>query len=89
MRQNTLLTFPLREPHTLPEMTGAYMTTFSIPDMNCGHCKAAVTAAIAKLDPDAQVVVDLVSRRATVTTVQPPAAVIAALATVGFPAKTV
>ena len=65
------------------------MTTFSIPDMNCGHCKAAVEAAVRKLDPDASIEVDLAARRAEVTSTQPLPAMIAALAAVGFPAEVV
>jgi copper chaperone len=64
------------------------MTTFSIPDMSCGHCKAAIESAIHKLDPAAQVTVDLANRRAEVTSTQPDTALIAALDAVGFPAKT-
>lgn len=65
------------------------MTTFSIPDMNCGHCKAAVEAAVRKLDPDASIEVDLAARRAEIQSSQAVAAVIAALDAVGFPAKSV
>lgn len=65
------------------------MTTFSIPDMSCGHCKSAVEAAILKLDPQASVVVDLVNRRADVSSGTPDAALINALNAVGFPAQVV
>lgn len=64
------------------------MTTFSIPDMNCGHCKATIEAAILKLDPAAQVQFDLPNRRVDVASSQPDAALITALNAVGFPAKT-
>ncbi|WP_323007486.1 heavy-metal-associated domain-containing protein [Pseudorhodobacter sp.] len=63
------------------------MTTLSIPDMTCGHCKSAVEAAILKLDPTASVVVDLVTRRAEVTSTEPIEALINALDAVGFPAQ--
>ncbi|RUS58653.1 copper chaperone [Pseudorhodobacter sp. E13] len=63
------------------------MTTLSIPDMSCGHCKAAVETAIRKLDPGAQVQVDLTTRRAEITSSQTVPAMIAALAAVGFPAE--
>ncbi|WP_050522874.1 heavy-metal-associated domain-containing protein [Pseudorhodobacter wandonensis] len=65
------------------------MTTLSIPDMNCGHCKTAVETAIHKLDPAAAVLVDLVARRAEITSAKTESALIAALAAVGFPAQTV
>lgn len=62
------------------------MMILSIPDMSCGHCKASVEAAILKLDPRADVQVDLAARRATVTTDQPQAAILHALDSMGFPA---
>jgi copper chaperone len=65
------------------------MTEFSIPDMSCGHCKAAVEEAVFTLDPQAVVVVDMAARRADVTSAVADAAVIAALAKVGFPAEVV
>lgn len=65
------------------------MTTLSIPDMSCGHCKAAVEAALHTLDPAATVTVDMAGKRATVQSSQPDAALIAALDAVGFPAQSV
>lgn len=62
------------------------MTTFSIPDMSCGHCKAAVEAAILKADPEALVTVDVAARTAKVQSGQPVATLIQALGAVGFPA---
>lgn len=62
---------------------------FSIPDMTCGHCRAAVTGALVALDPQAKVTVDLSTRRADVETSAPAAAVIAALGEVGFTATPV
>jgi len=61
----------------------------SIPDMTCGHCRAAVTGALMALDHDARVVVDLPARRAQVETSAPAAAVIAALHDIGFDAQAV
>jgi copper chaperone len=65
------------------------MAVYSIPDMSCGHCKAAVEGAILALDPAAVVVVDMAARRAEVRSVAAEAAVIAALGKVGFPAVVV
>lgn len=59
----------------------------SIPDMSCGHCKAAVTQALTALDPGAQVTVDLESRQVTLGSHCAESAVIAALDAAGYPAK--
>ncbi len=32
---------------------------FDVPDMSCGHCKASIQTAIAALDKDATIDVDL------------------------------
>lgn len=65
------------------------MTTFSIPDMSCGHCKTSVETAILKLDPGAKVTVDVPNRRADVTSTQPDNAVLKALDAVGFLAQAI
>ncbi len=38
------------------------MTRFSVPDMSCGHCTAAIEKAIAAIDPAAKVSCDLGAR---------------------------
>lgn len=59
------------------------MIRLSVPDMNCGHCKASVEAA---LKPIAQSVeVDLALREVKVEGADPGAAM-AALDEAGFPA---
>lgn len=65
------------------------MTTLSIPDMSCGHCKAAVEAALASVVPDAPVSVDLALRQAKVAPDAPVPALLAALAEAGYPAAVV
>jgi copper chaperone len=65
------------------------MLTLSVPDMTCGHCRASVEAAIARLDPAAAVAVDLTARRVTVATQVPAAAVVAALDRAGYSAAPV
>jgi copper chaperone len=62
------------------------MTRLSVPDMTCGHCKASVEAAIARVDAGATVRVDLDAHTVEVDSAAPPAALIAALDEVGFPA---
>ncbi|QYK42927.1 MAG: heavy-metal-associated domain-containing protein [Paracoccaceae bacterium] len=63
------------------------MITLEIPDMSCGHCKAAVERALTGADPGAAVAVDLPARRATVAGAAAPALLVAALDAAGFPAR--
>ena len=41
--------------------------TYSVPDMHCGHCKAAVTDELRSVDGVRDVVVDLDTKRVTVS----------------------
>ncbi len=61
------------------------MTTLSIPDMSCGHCKASVEAALAPFA--AQITVDLPTRQVDVQGAPDLTAVLAALGEIGFPAQ--
>ena len=63
------------------------MTTLSVPDMNCGHCKASVEAALAPLGR--QIVVDLAKRTVTLDSTAPNDQLLIALLEVGFPASVV
>lgn len=65
------------------------MITYSIPDMSCGHCKAAVEKAVKALDAGAALDFDMTARRVSVQTSAPEAALLAALAAEGFPAQAV
>lgn len=58
----------------------------SVPDMTCGHCKAAVEKAIIDLDSSADVRVDLPSRTVEVETTAAEGAILNALAAEGYPA---
>lgn len=58
----------------------------AIPDMSCGHCRAAVTEAVTRLDPQARVTIDAAARKADIVTTAPVAAVLEALEDAGFPA---
>lgn len=62
------------------------MTTFHIPDMSCGHCKATVEKTIHGLDPAARIKFDMTGRKVAFDTKVEAATVLAALAKVGFPA---
>ena len=60
---------------------------FNIPAMSCGHCVRAITEAVKQADPQAQVSVDLTSKKVTVQTTQEREAVAAARADAGYPAQ--
>ncbi len=60
------------------------MTTFSIPDMSCGHCKATVEKAIKTLDPTASLDFDMAARTVDVTSVAAVDAMRAALSAAGY-----
>lgn len=63
------------------------MTTLSIPDMSCGHCKAAVEAALSTVPGADAVTVDLATRKVDVTGTADLAAMLAALQVAGYPAQ--
>ncbi|MCX7561490.1 heavy-metal-associated domain-containing protein [Sulfitobacter sp. F26204] len=42
------------------------MTRFSVPQMTCGHCKSSIEKAVASVDADAVVEVDLTTREVSV-----------------------
>jgi len=63
------------------------MTTLSIPDMSCGHCKAAVEAALATVPGAGPVTVDLTSRKVDISGSAPLGTLLAALETAGYPAQ--
>lgn len=62
------------------------MTTLSVPDMSCNHCKATVEAALAAVPEAGAVTVDLTTRKVQVAGPAPAAALLLALDTAGYPA---
>ena len=58
--------------------------TLSIPDMNCGHCRASIDATLAPFGATAAF--DMEKRRVRVSGPLSPAAAVAALDRIGFPA---
>ena len=62
------------------------MTKFNVPDMSCGHCKAAVEKAVASIDPAAKVQVNLDDRTVEIDAAVEDAALIAALKSEGYEA---
>lgn len=62
------------------------MTTLSVPDMSCSHCKATVEAALAAVPDTGPVTVDLTTRQVDVAGPAPAADLIRALDKAGYPA---
>lgn len=60
------------------------MLSFEIPDMTCGHCVRAVTAAVKAADPAAELQIDLPSHRVQVQTSAPREAVVQQLVEAGY-----
>lgn len=63
------------------------MTTLSVPDMSCNHCKATVEAALATVPQAGAVTVDLTSRKVQVAGTAPVEALLQALDKAGYPAS--
>jgi copper chaperone len=61
------------------------MLKLKVEEMNCGHCVSSVTKAIKKVDPNADVQVDLGSSLVTVDTSAGGDAVRAAVKDAGYP----
>ncbi|WP_137112517.1 heavy-metal-associated domain-containing protein [Rhodobacter sp. SY28-1] len=62
------------------------MTTLSVPDMSCGHCKATVESALGTVPQVSEVKVDLGTRKVEVIGTAPAAARLKALDDAGYPA---
>jgi copper chaperone len=63
------------------------MTSVSIPDMSCNHCKAAVTTALAEVPGVTNVEIDLDLRTARVAGSAQLLAILSALERAGYPAS--
>ena len=62
------------------------MTTLSVPDMSCGHCKAKVETALGTVPQVGTVKVDLTTRRVEVTGPALADDLLKALDAAGYPA---
>lgn len=62
------------------------MTTLSVPDMSCNHCKATVEAALANVADTGAVKVDLTTRKVEVAGTAPTSELLKALDAAGYPA---
>ncbi|MFN3281515.1 MAG: heavy-metal-associated domain-containing protein [Tabrizicola sp.] len=63
------------------------MTTLSVPDMSCDHCRATVEAALAAVPQAGEVKVDLAARMVSISGPAPTAELLRALEAAGYPAK--
>lgn len=63
------------------------MTRLSVPDMSCGHCKAAIEKALGEMDPAAKIVIDLPGRTVEVQSARPLPEILKALDEAGYPAR--
>ena len=62
------------------------MTKLNVPEMSCGHCKAAVEKAVAGVDAAASVDVDLDNRTVSIQSAVTDTALIDALKAGGYEA---
>lgn len=60
------------------------MTLFHVPDMTCGGCVSAITAAVKRADPKAEVTADLATHDVRITAGVPDAALLGAIEDAGF-----
>lgn len=60
------------------------MIEYSVQDMTCGSCVKHITKAVTTLDPQAQVEVDLQTRRVSIESAHSPDALSAAIAAAGY-----
>ncbi len=58
--------------------------TFVVQGMTCGHCERAVTQAVQRVDPAAQIQIDRPSGQVTVQTAQPREQIARAIADEGY-----
>ena len=60
------------------------MHRFTLPDMSCGHCVAAITEALKAADAQARVEFDPAARTANVDSALPREALVAVLTEAGY-----
>ena len=60
---------------------------FHVTEMRCGHCESAVRAAVARVAPGAEVLIDRPAARVAVTGAEDAEAIAAAIRDEGFEAR--
>jgi len=63
------------------------MSKFSVPEMSCGHCTAAIEKSIKALDPNAAVKCDLDSRTAEIESAFSEEAIAHAIKDAGYESR--
>jgi copper chaperone len=63
------------------------MKTFEVTDMTCRHCASTIARAIAGVDQDARVEVQLAQQQVQIWSTAPPADLAAAIEQAGFTAR--
>ena len=62
---------------------------FHVENMSCGSCVKHITQAVAAIDPNAKVEVDIAAKKVAVDSVATAQAIEAALAADGYPARAI
>ena len=60
------------------------MIELTLPDMTCGHCVKVVTATVQRVDPQAQLQIDLPGHKVQIQSAQPREPFAKALAEEGY-----
>lgn len=60
------------------------MTTLTIPEMSCGHCKAVIEKTVLGIDPAARLEFDLPAHKVDVQSSADPARITRALTEAGY-----
>ena len=63
------------------------MTKFNVPDMSCGHCKAAIEKAVMAADSGAKLEFDMDARAVQITSSLDNATLAKAMAAEGYPSS--
>ena len=61
------------------------MHSFTLPDMSCGHCVAAITDALKAADAQAEITIDREAKTAQVDSALPRETLAAVLSEAGYP----
>lgn len=60
---------------------------FSVPDMSCGHCKAAIEKAVLGAEPNAALSFDMEARNVEIQSAMSSTDIQAVLGKAGYPAE--